>query len=175
VSDQIYDWSYFKRKIYIKAPLSQVFNSWAIPSKIITWFIRKANYVSSTGEIRDQNDIMQAGDTYTWYWHQDLTTKGEVISVILNKEIKFTFGNKEPRSSEKVMVTIILDENENETSFTLTQENMGDKPLNRALYHLSCNMGWSFFMTNMKALLEHGVDLREHDAERAYETRALSL
>jgi hypothetical protein len=31
-------------------------------------------------------------------------------------------------------------------------------------------MGWSFFVTNMKAVFEQGVGLREHDEGRAYET-----
>jgi hypothetical protein len=42
-------------------------------------------------------------------------------------------------------------------------------------WYMGCNMGWSFFMTNLKALLEYGADLREYDAERAYASRAISL
>ena len=34
---------------------------------------------------------------------------------------------------------------------------------------------WRFFMTNLKAWLEHGVDLREVDPERAYASRAITL
>ncbi len=30
-------------------------------------------------------------------------------------------------------------------------------------------------MTNLKALLEYGADLREYDADRAYAWRAISL
>ncbi len=41
-------------------------------------------------------------------------------------------------------------------------------------WHMGCNLGWSFFMTNRKALLEHGVDFRETDPEKAYASRAIT-
>ena len=57
----------------------------------------------------------------------------------------------------------------------ITQENMADTTEAHSGWHLSCNLGWSFFMTNLKAFLEHGIDLREADPERAYASRAISL
>ena len=51
---------------------------------------------------------------------------------------------------------------------------MADTPAANVSWHLGCNLGWSFFMTNLKGLLEHGVDLRETDPERAYASRAIT-
>lgn len=56
----------------------------------------------------------------------------------------------------------------------LTQENMADTLEAHSGWHLSCNLGWSFFMTNLKALLEHGIDLREYSQERAALSRAVT-
>ncbi|MHA2028140.1 MAG: SRPBCC family protein [Candidatus Kariarchaeaceae archaeon] len=170
-----YDWSKFERKIYIKAPLQQVFDHWVQPDPITTWFIKHATYITPEGTKRKNFESVQTGDKYKWEWHQDLTANGEVLEVIPHKLFRFTFGDKEKGSSEKVEVNIEFGAEGDESYFTLTQHNMGGPDLDRAQYHLSCNMGWSFFMTNMKALLEHGVDLRETDPDRAYETRAVSL
>jgi uncharacterized protein YndB with AHSA1/START domain len=100
MSGKQYDWSQFTRKIYIKAPINEVFNAWVKPGNIVKWFIKEAIY-SSHDNIRDDMDTVQPGDQYTWNWHQDLTSKGEVLKVIKNKVFQFTFGAKEPRSSER--------------------------------------------------------------------------
>jgi uncharacterized protein YndB with AHSA1/START domain len=173
VSD--YDWTKFKRKAYIKAPLRDVFDAWTKSHNITTWFIKNAQYTDKSGNIRSRDETVRAGDQYHWEWHQDLSSRGEVLEVVQNKLFKFTFGNKEKESDEKVIVTIEFHEEGDETQYTLTQENMGGSDLDMARYHLSCNMGWSFFMTNMKAVYENGIDLREHDPNRAMDTRALSL
>ncbi|MFN2293057.1 MAG: hypothetical protein ACK2U0_01470, partial [Candidatus Promineifilaceae bacterium] len=60
------------------------------------------------------------------------------------------------------------------TLLELVQENMPDTPEAQVSWHMGCNLGWSFFMTNLKALLEYGVDLRETDQERAYASRAIT-
>ena len=52
---------------------------------------------------------------------------------------------------------------------------MADTLEAHAGWHMSCNLGWSFFMTNLKALLEHNIDLRETNPERAYQSRAISM
>ncbi|OLS28384.1 MAG: hypothetical protein HeimC2_07300 [Candidatus Heimdallarchaeota archaeon LC_2] len=170
-----YNWSKFKRKIYIKAPLIDIFDAWTKPHNITTWFIKEAKYTDRTGNNRAQDETVQNGDEYYWDWHQNLQSSGKVIEVVPNKLFKFTFGNKEKGSDEKVIVSVEFKSGDGETEYTLTQENMGGADLDMAQYHLSCNMGWSFFMTNMKAVYENGIDLREHDPVRAMDTRALSL
>lgn len=170
-----FDFSNFTRKIYIKAPQQEVFDLWAHGGKLATWFIKKATYTSSDGTIRTDNEYPQAGDSYHWEWHQDLQSKGKVLAVDPPNLFRVTFGKKEPGSDEDVVVSVKFSYQDGETAYTLTQENMGDELANQAHYHLSCNMGWSFFMTNMKAVVEHRADLREHDEDRAMETRAITL
>ncbi len=170
-----YNWTVFKRKAYIKASMKEIFDAWTKPYDITTWFIKDAKYTDSNGNLRANDETVGTGDKYEWEWHQDLTSSGDVLEVIPNKLFKFTFGNKEKGSDEKVIVSIEFKEENNEIEYILTQENMGGSDLEMAKYHLSCNMGWSFFMTNMKAVYENGIDLREHDPKRAMDTRAISL
>ena len=92
-----------------------------------------------------------------------------------DEKLVFTFGDKEPGSEEKIIVTVdVHAEEDGVTRLRLVQENMPDTPQGHVGWHMGCNLGWSFFMTNLKALLEHGVDLRETDRERAYDSRALT-
>lgn len=169
-----YDWTQFKKKIYINANIEQVFQAWAIPENIIKWFIAEADYVTEDNTPRPATDIVQAGDRYYWKWHQDLETEGLILEVVENESLKFTFGNKEENSDEKILVTVSLSEDGENTLLELTQENMADTPQAHVSWHMQCNLGWSFFITNLKGFLEYGVDLRETDPDRAYDSRAVT-
>lgn len=171
-----YDWTKFKKQIFIRANPTSVFNAWTKPNEITKWFINRAEYVSPEGEIRNVDKTVQAGDQYHWLWHQDLEMRGEILKVEDQRLLEFTFGDKEDGSDEKIIVTVNVSQTEDgATLLELTQENMADTLEAHSNWHLSCNLGWSFFMTNLKALLEHGVDLREYSKERAELSRAVSF
>lgn len=170
-----YDWTTFKRKIYIKADRKSVFRAWATCSEIIKWFIARARTVDSTGMECDPSEIVKPGDTYYWEWHQDLSNSGVILDVVKDQLIRFTFGDKEKGSDEKIVVKVEFFDDDKGTRLELTQVNMADTPQAHVSWHMGCNMGWSFFMTNLKAYLEYGVDLRETDPQRAYDSRAINL
>lgn len=173
---QNYDWTQFKRQVFIAASTEAVFNAWAKPGEIVKWFIAQAEYTSPAGVIRGADEIVQVGDRYHWRWHQDLEARGEILVLQPNEHLQFTFGDKEPGSEEKIVVTVEISKTERgDTLLELIQENMADTREAHANWHLSCNLGWSFFMTNLKAFLEHGIDLRETDPDRAYSSRAVNL
>jgi len=175
MSDSTYDWTRFERRIFINADPDEVFLAWAIPANIVKWFIAEARCVSADDVPQPANDIMSAGDTYFWEWHQDLRINGTILDVVPNEKLVFTFGDKEPGSNEKIIVTVDVSAvDEGVTLLRLVQENMADTPQAHVSWHMQCNLGWSFFMTNLKGLLEYGVDLRETDCERAYEARAVT-
>ena len=170
-----YDWTKFKKEVFIKAKLEDVYNAWAVPNEIIKWFIAEADYTTEDDVQRDQLAPIDQGDSYHWRWHQDLEASGIVHAVIPNERITFTFGKRSPNSNEDVLVDVeITAEADGYTKLSLLQHNMPDTPYGHR-YHLSCNLGWSFFMTNLKGLLEHGVDLREKNRNRADAARAISL
>lgn len=175
MSEFDYDWTRFERKIFINARPETVFRAWTVPENIVQWFIAKANYLAADGTPRLPGEPVVAGDTYFWEWHQDLRTQGTLLEVVDNERLVFTFGDKEPGSGEQIIVTVVVSpEEDGVTLLRLIQENMADTPQAHVSWHMQCNLGWSFFMTNLKGLLEHGVDLRETDRERAYDARALT-
>jgi uncharacterized protein YndB with AHSA1/START domain len=175
MSEFNYDWTRFERQIFINADQRTVFRAWAVPEEIVKWFIATAEYVSVDHTPRRANDVVAAGDTYHWEWHQDLSTRGTVLEVVENEKLVFTFGDKQPGADEKTIVTVeVLPLEDGVTLLRLVQENMADTPSAHVSWHMQCNLGWSFFMTNLKGLLEFGVDLRETDRERAYAARAVT-
>lgn len=170
-----YNWTKFKKEVYIEAPLEDVFNAWAVPSEIIKWFIAEATYTQSGGDERSSNESVGRGDSYYWNWHQDLEASGQVHEVVPNERMRFTFGKNAPESDEDVLVEVSVSaEGDGYTKLSLLQSNMPDTPYGHR-YHLSCNLGWSFFMTNLKGWLEHGVDLREKNPNRVDAARAISV
>jgi len=171
---QNYDWTVFKKQIFIDAEAEQVFRAWAVPEGIVQWFIATADYTKLDGILRPYSDTVKAGDRYHWRWHQDLETTGTVLEVVENEKFRFTFGDKEKGSDEKVVVTVTVKPENGTTLLELVQENMPNTPEAQVNWHMGCNLGWSFFMTNLKALLEHGVDLRESDPDKAYASRAIT-
>jgi len=166
----------FKKKVFIKTPPEQVFRAWATAEHIRQWFIAKADNIGPDGRPRQAAELVQPGDQYFWQWHQDLNASGTILEVVENQRLKFTFGDKTPDSEEQILVTVTLSASEDggETLLELTQENMADTPAAQVGWHLGCNLGWSFFITNLKGWLEHGIDLRETDPDRAYAARAIS-
>jgi uncharacterized protein YndB with AHSA1/START domain len=171
----VYDWTRFERQVFIKAEPVEVWRAWVVPENIVKWFIATADYTAPDNSPRAASEVVAAGDSYHWAWHQELSSGGEVVEVVENEKMAFTFGDKEPGSAEKILVTVeVSQEADGMTLLRLVQENMADTPQAHVSWHLGCNLGWSFFMTNLKGLLEHGIDLRETEVERAYASRAIS-
>lgn len=170
-----FDWTCFKRQIFIKADSAEVFNAWTTAAGIVNWFIAEAHYQTVEGRERAADEPVEAGDRYHWRWHQNLETSGEVLEVGPGDYLRFTFGDRADGSGEQVVVSVTFRDLGGETLLELQQENMPANEPGKVHWYMGCNMGWSFFMTNLKARLEYGVDLREHDAERAYASRAISL
>jgi uncharacterized protein YndB with AHSA1/START domain len=170
-----YDWTRFEREFFIRAEPEAVFRAWAVPENIVKWFIASAEYVAADNTPRQPGELVAPGDTYHWEWHQDLSSRGTILEVVENERLVFTFGDKEPGSDEKIIVTVEVSlEEDGVTLLRLVQENMADTPQAHVSWHMQCNLGWSFFMTNLKGLLEYGADLRETDRERAYAARAVT-
>jgi uncharacterized protein YndB with AHSA1/START domain len=170
-----YKWTEFKQKEYIKAPVKEVFLKWATPKGITEWFIKNAEYTSQDGKIRNENEIVKLGDNYTWHFYSGLVMKGTVLDVVPDSSFKFTFGKKEPGSDEDVIVNISFFKKDSMTEIELTQSNIADNEYGRVTYNLSCMVGWSYYMTNLRSLFEAGFDYREKEEKLAQESTAYCL
>lgn len=170
-----FKWTEFKQKEYIKASLKDVFLKLATPKGITEWFIKNAEYVSEDGKVRQPDEIVKPKDKYTWLFYSGLVMKGVVLGVIPNSLFKFTFGKKEPGSDEDIVVQISLNEKNGTTEVELSQSNIADNEYGKVTYNLSCMVGWSYYLTNMRSIFESGYDFREKDEQLAKESTAYSL
>ncbi len=76
MNTQTHDWTAFKRQIFVKVDSETVFRAWTTTSGITSWFIAEAIYKTADGRERTSEEIIAAGDSYFWQWHQDLSASG---------------------------------------------------------------------------------------------------
>lgn len=146
----------FSHAIYLNAPLEKVYVFAATASGIIKWFIGKAKYYYKDNNIRLGNEFARKGDSYLWTWlNKDLELKGIVTGAVENKLFQFTF-------SPLYLVTLEFFPENNRTKLTLTQEYQQSAQRNDFNY-INCCTCWVFFLTNLKSVIENGIDLREKE------------
>lgn len=145
------DWTNFKRKIYINAPMQEVYNAWATAEGLEDWFLEDAAYFNGETE-RGSTDQAQVGDRYTFDWyHWEHIGKGAVLAANGTDHFAFSF--------EQMRVDIELKEEKGKTLCTLIQKEVPIDEESKMFKFYGCSTGWTFFMANLKAFLEHGINL----------------
>jgi uncharacterized protein YndB with AHSA1/START domain len=155
-----YNWSSFTKRVNIKSSIADVYAMCSTPTGFEKWFLRVAEFRNKEGRILNENDTIQTEQTFRWLWHGwDDTTeeKGKVLEANGKDIVKFTFGQE---GAPDMVCTFKMYEEENETILEIIQDNIPTDERGRTNYHIGCMMGWSFFMVNMKSVLENGYDLR---------------
>ncbi|MCD6012442.1 MAG: hypothetical protein K0Q79_2304 [Flavipsychrobacter sp.] len=150
------DWSKFAHKIYINVPMQKVYDAWATRTNIESWFLRKGEFFMPDGTVRPNDSYVQAGDTYEWFWHghPDTTVeRGKITEANGKDRFQFVFGGAG-------LVTIDMRQVDNVTEMILTQSEIPADEAGRYNYHVGCSTGWTFYMANIKSILEGGLDLR---------------
>jgi len=151
-----YDWSKFTKRIPIDASASEIYDSWTIPAELESWFLREAKFTKADGNSRDVHSNIRPGDKYQWRWHgyaDDVIEKGEILEANGKDFLRFVFG-------EAGIVSVRIFEEQGALILELTQENLPTDEEGKVKFHLGCSHGWNFYMTNLKSLLEGGIDLR---------------
>jgi uncharacterized protein YndB with AHSA1/START domain len=151
-----YDWSNFNRRIPINAPVESIYNALATRNGMESWFLRKAEFKTSEGVLLDHTQKVKAKDTYNWYWHgwdDNTVEKGEILEANGIDKLSFTFGREG-------IVNIKIYVEDNETIVDLIQSQILTTEEGKVNYHLGCSVGWTFYLANLKSVLEGGLDLR---------------
>jgi len=156
----IYDWSSFIVRININAPITGLYKAWATRSGMEKWFLRISEYKKADGKIRQENELIQKGDTYQWRWYgwpDDMTEEGTILDCNGKDFLKFSFGKAGNCS-------ITIKEEMGENIVELLQENIPTDEHGMQYWHLGCKTGWTFYLANLKSILEGGKDLRNKNA-----------
>lgn len=120
------------------------------------WFLRLSEYKKPGGNLRASNEFVQKGDSYRWRWHgwpDEVTEEGTIIDCNGKDFFKFSFGK-----AGNCAVTI--KQEDGHTLVELLQDNIPDDEQGKHYWHLGCKTGWTFYLANLKSLLEGGIDLR---------------
>jgi uncharacterized protein YndB with AHSA1/START domain len=145
----------FTKKIYIRAPLTNLYYCWATQEGICSWFLRQAEYRTKDGKTRGRDQLTEQGDVYIWRWHNwDGEESGEILLANGRDRIEFSFANY-------CTVSVEMEPEGEDVLVTLKQSNIPTDEESKMNLHVGCSNGWSFWLANLKAYLEHGILLHE--------------
>jgi uncharacterized protein YndB with AHSA1/START domain len=150
------DWTRFTKRITISATVEDIYRSWMTRAGIESWFLRSAETTYSKGLIRADQELMQPGDDYLWCWHgwgDEANLRGKILAANGVDLLQFSFHDP--------MVVTVRTINESESNLVeLTQEFIPNDDNSRSNFFVGCGEGWTFYLANLKSILEGGLDLR---------------
>lgn len=150
------DWSQIKLRINIKTTIEKAYSSWATQQGLEAWFLRKAPATDAQGKSRKTNELLSKDDTYLWTWHgysDDMKHEGTVLQANGKDKFAFSFSSNCP-------VTVSIYKEQDEVIVELIEDNIPVDNARIFKHYTSNTMGWTFFLTNLKSVLEGGLDLR---------------
>jgi uncharacterized protein YndB with AHSA1/START domain len=156
-----YDWNKFRARIDVKADTGDIYSAWTTRAGLERWFLRVAEFTGSDGELRGGDEKIQKGDRYQWLWHgyDDTVAEQGVIEEANGCDLlRFTFAGS-------CLVSVRLTIEGGVTMVELLQENIPLDETSRAKYHVGCLTGWTFYLANLKSILQGGIDLRNKNQD----------
>lgn len=150
-----YDWSQFVRRVSINSSEKSIYDTWSTQNALESWFLSKAEFTKPDNQRRERSDYIQVDDSYIWNWHgyRDYVGTGKVLQTNEKDFLQFTF-------TAGCIVSVSIKEEAGETICELIQEMPQEKEEDRQYYFIECGKGWTFYLANLKSILEGGVDLR---------------
>lgn len=151
-----YNWKQFIKRIPINAPPKAIYDAWATQLGLESWFLRLAQFTKADGTIRSKNSYAEAGDTYKWLWFgydDSVVEEQKIMKANGWDQIQFGF-------SGGCIVTVSIKQEDGETICELIQQMPMDEENEQQHFYIECGKGWTFYMTNLKSILEGGPDLR---------------
>jgi hypothetical protein len=156
-----HDWSRFLLRIPVKADTAIIYSSWATQEGLEKWFLRKAAFTKYDGISRNRKSPVEVNDTYEWLWHgwsDEVVERGKILEMNGKDALSFSFG-------KAGNVDVTIRQEQNETIVELVQRDISTDESSQLSYHIGCTKGWLFYLTNLKSVLEGGIDLRNKNAE----------
>ncbi|MBI5857271.1 MAG: SRPBCC domain-containing protein [Sphingobacteriales bacterium] len=154
-----YNWKQFTKRIPIKAPAKAIYDAWATQQGLESWFLRLAQFTKADGTVRPKNNHIETGDKYKWLWYgydDTVLEEREIISANGWDKIQFSF-------SGGCVVTVSIKQEEGETICELIQQMPMNDENEQQYFYIECGNGWTFYLSNLKSVLEGGPDLRNRN------------
>jgi uncharacterized protein YndB with AHSA1/START domain len=141
-------------KIAVKADMQAVYDAWTSSAAIERWFLSRAVFRNDAGVELAPTEAVGPGCTYAWNWYgYDVTEQGRILGANGKDLFRFTFAGE-------CSVDVRFATEHEHTVVTLTQSEIPEDDASKRSIRLGCHTGWSFFLLNLKSMLEGGLDLR---------------
>ena len=154
-----FNWKEFALQIPIHTDIATAYKCWATQDGLEKWFLRSAVFVQPNGSPRKREAFVQAFDNYTWLWHgydDNVLEQSMVLDANGTDLMRFGF-------SGGCIVTVRLEMDEDMLLCRLAQQMPMDELELQQHYFIECQKGWTFYLSNLKSVLEGGLDLRNRD------------
>ena len=153
-----FDWTELTVAMFYRTPMEKVYRAIATRRGMESFFISDMR-VDGPKAPRKPDELFEKGDSYAWRWLVGKRLEGEIIEADAPHCMGFTFG--------EAKVRIELAEEDGGTLLTLTQYDMPDSESHRVYLHMNCRGGWIYHLTVLRGVLEHGIDVRDHNPATA--------
>jgi hypothetical protein len=154
-------WNEFNIRIPVNPSIPDLYSAWATQQGIERWFLRSAIYKTSQGSLRGVAEPVQKGDRYHWLWQgypDDVSESNAVLDANGRDYFQFEFTGQ-------CIVSIRLEPIKGLTMVNLRQHNIPDDSNPATNLFVGCQLGWTFYLTNLKSIFEGGIDLRNKDTD----------
>jgi hypothetical protein len=154
------DWSKFTITADINTEdLRSVYLAWTTPQGLESWFLRKASFYTVPKRLREPGEFINKEDTYEWLWYgYEEGEKGQVLETNAIDSLKFSFSGGS-------IVSVKMEIKKGVTMVELSQENIPEESDPSKNLYVLCQVGWTFYLANLKSIIEGGVDLRNKRAD----------
>ena len=154
------EWKQFVQIIYVEAPMGTVYASLTTAKGMAGWASMEAALTAADGTEVAPGEPAVQGTKFQLIWHTGHGEKGEFLEANGSDRLRYTFG-------EGIEVTFTLEEVDDgsvKVKLVQTQDRSDEENLKILL---GFKEGWGFYLTNLKSVLEGGLDLRDftHDIE----------
>ena len=156
-------WDKFSKRIIVNTNIHKIYQAWTTKAGIESWFLRESVFSRNGNDLLPEEQVKKQ-DTYKWLWHgygDDVAEYGKILDANEKDMLQFTFtGN--------CIVTVKIYKEDNETIAELTQENIPEDNDPKTNLYVGCGEGWTFYLANLKSVLEGGLDLRNRNVDRKH-------
>ena len=158
---QPYNWKQFTLRVPVSSITQSIYDAWTTTEGIESWFLRKAVFTNPSNKIRTESEHFQTGDKYEWLWHgydDTVGEKGKILGANGNDFLQFEF-------SGGCIVTVKIKTEQGQNICELVQDMTPPEEKDRQYFFIECQKGWTFYLTNLKSVLETGNDLRNKNVD----------
>jgi uncharacterized protein YndB with AHSA1/START domain len=154
-----FNWNQFTKRVYINSNIEQVYNAWTKSEELEKWFLSNASFYAKNNIKINSNENVTSNSKYKWKWFaQNHSENGTIFKTNNKNLITFSFeGN--------CIVEVKLTQEKNQTLVELTQKEIPLDNNSKENIRLGCAFGWTFYLLNLKSILEGGIDLRNKDTK----------